>query len=142
MINYRIFNHDTRLIKVTDTNEETLTILSFIEIDDVKYIVTNMTLSNSDDLNNPIIDVYVEKAKYCYKITNSENENIIFSKQTYTTQEDAYQAMLEDALKVIQDEIIEDYSCNDMMKTYRFETTDNSIKIKFGNNIYYLYELL
>ena len=142
MINYRIFNHDTRLIKVTDTNEETLTILSFIEIDDVKYIVTNMTLSNSDDLNNPIIDVYVEKAKYCYKITNSENENIIFSKQTYTTQEDAYQAMLEDALKVIQDEIIEDYSCNDMMKSYRFETTDNSIKIKFSNNIYYLYELL
>ena len=142
MINYRIFNHDTRLIKVTDTNEETLTILSFIEIDNVKYIVTNMTLSNSDDLNNPIIDVYVEKAKYCYKITNSENENIIFSKQTYTTQEDAYQAMLEDALKVIQDEIIEDYSCNDMMKSYRFETTDNSIKIKFGNNIYYLYELL
>ena len=142
MINYRIFNHDTRLIKVTDTNEETLTILSFIEIDDVKYIVTNMTLSNSDDLNNPIIDVYVEKAKYCYKITNSENENIIFSKQTYTTQEDAYQAMIEDALKVIQDEIIEDYSCNDMMKSYRFETTDNSIKINFGNNIYYLYELL
>lgn len=106
---------------------------------DERYKVIGCKLTQEE-----IFEVEMKKVGFNYKITCSYDKNVINVNYSsyHPTKELAFQAMLEDALKVIQDESIENYSCNNMMKSYRFETTDNSIKIKFGNNIYYLYELL
>ena len=103
---------------------------------DERYMVVGCKLTQEE-----IFEVEMKKVGFNYKITFSDDNNVHYSSY-HPTKELAFQAMLEDALKVIQDEIIEEYGCNDMMKSYRIETTDNSIKVKFGDNIYYLYELL
>lgn len=140
MTKYKIFNHDTRLLKVTDTNKETLAILSSIEIDNVKYIVTNMKLSNSDDLNNPIIDVYVEKAKYRYMVTFSDNDHILYSQKQYATKDEAYLDMMKDALTTIEEDMVDCYKDQILCNT-KIETNEYSIKLIFGNDISYLYEI-
>lgn len=87
-----------------------------------------------------IFEVEIQKVGYNYKTSFSDIDDVHYS-SFHPTKDLAYQAMLEDALKVIQEEIIDDFSCQDM-KSFRIEPTENSIKVKFGNSFHYLYELL
>jgi hypothetical protein len=140
MRKYRIYNHDTTLLKANYETTETLTILSQIEIDNVNYIVTNMVLNNSDDLNNPIIDVYVEKMKYRYMVTFSDDDYIVYSKKQYTTKEEAYLDMMKDALATIEEDMVNCYKDQFLCNT-KIETNEYSIKLIFGSGVSYLYEI-
>ena len=103
--------------------------------DDERYKVIGCKLTQEE-----IFEVEIEKVGYNYKITFSEDDDVHYS-TFHPTKDLAYQAMLEDALKLIRGEIIEDFTCQEM-KSIKIEPTENSIQIKFGYDFYYLYELV
>lgn len=131
-----LFDIDNHICIVEYFTNDILKPTDIVIYNEDKYKVIGCKLTQEE-----IFEVEIQKVGYIYKTSFSEDDDVHYSSY-HPTKDLAYQAMLEDALKVIQDEICEDYSCKDMKKSYRIETTDNSIKVKFGNNFHYLYELL
>lgn len=85
-----------------------------------------------------IFEVEITKVSFKYKIISSDVHYSI----CYPTKELAFQSMLADALKVIEEKLFEEKSSNDMLESYKIEKSDNSVEVKIGNSPYIKYELL
>ena len=140
MTTYRLFTTYGTLVNDNYVTDKELNMFSTIEVDGVEHKITLMSLHKNDNLDSVTIDVYIESKTYCYKITFSNNDDMIYSADTYPTKKDAYQAMLKDALKCVNDFITDDYEFMCFGDT-KIETTETTIKVHFCYGEWYLYEI-